>query len=150
MKASQGNRRSLGASVLFAAVVGLAVSASGCIIDGNSDNGCSPDLTISWRIVSDLDGQVITCAEAGGADTVSAMIDSASYPLTPWDSSCPANQAQGSFVVPLPFADTYNVSLELHSGGGNGTLLSETPILVQPVNCSGLSTTPRADLHVNF
>jgi hypothetical protein len=45
---------------------------------------------------------------------------------------------------------TYNVSLELHSGGPNGTLLSETPILVQPVDCSGLSATPRADLLVNF
>jgi hypothetical protein len=150
MKASQGNRRSLGASVLFAAVAGLAVSASGCIIDGSSNNGCSPDLTVSWRIISDLDGQVITCGEAGGADTVTAWIDSASYALTPWDSSCPANQAQGSFVVPLPHTDTYDVTLELHTGGPNGTLLSETPILVQPVDCSGLSQTPRADLHVNL
>jgi len=140
----------MGASMLFAAVAGLAVSASGCIIDGSSNNGCSPDLTVSWRIVSNLDNQVITCAEAGGADTVTAMIDGNGLALTPFDAVCPGNQSQGSFIVPLDLTGTYNVSLELHSGGGNGTLLSETPVLVQGVDCSGLSATPRADLLVNF
>jgi len=28
--------------------------------------------------------------------------------------------------------------------------LSETPLLVQPVDCSGVSATPVADLFVNF
>jgi hypothetical protein len=150
MKASQQNRRSLGASMLFAAVAGLAVSASGCIIDGSSNNGCSPDLTVSWRIVSNLDGQIITCAEAGGADTVTAWVDGSGLPLTPTSVVCPANQSQGSFPVFFDATGTYNVSLELHSGGPNGTLLSETPVLVQPVDCSGLSATPQADLTVNF
>lgn len=149
MKASEGNRRSLGASVLFAAVAGLAVSSSGCFID-SSDNTCTPDMTISWRIVSDLDGLVISCAEAGNADTLTAWIDSPRFALAAFDADCPASATQGSFIAQLPFTDTYNVTLELRTGGPNGTLLSDTPILVQPVDCSGLSSTPRADLHVNF
>ena len=150
MKASEGKRRSLGASVLFAAVAGLAVSTSGCFIDGSSNNSCTPDMTISWRIISDLDGLVITCAESNNADTLTAWIDSPRFALTAFDADCPASQSQGSFVAQLPLTDTYNVTLELRTGGPNGTLLSETPVLVQPVDCSGLSSTPRADLHVNF
>ena len=34
--------------------------------------------------------------------------------------------------------------------GGHDALLSETNVLVQPVDCSGLSATPMADLLVNF
>lgn len=150
MKASRGNRWSSRTPMLLAAVAGLALTASGCIIDGSSNNtGCSPDLTVSWRIVSNLDGLVITCAEAGNADTVTAWFDGAVYgtTLTPFDVACPANASSGTFVVPLPASGTYNVSLELTSGA---TLLSETPVLVQPVDCSGLSATPRADLFVNF
>jgi hypothetical protein len=147
MKASKENRRSLGASVLFAAVAGLAVSASGCIIDGSSNNGCSPDLTVSWRIVSDLDGQVITCAEANNADSVTAWIRSPSFPEQAFDAPCPANQSQGSFLVQLPNTDSYIVSLDLNAGP---TVISSTTELVQGVDCSGISATPRADLHVNF
>jgi len=148
MKASCGNRWSSRTPMLLAAVAGLAL-ISGCIIDGSSNNDCSPDVTVSWRIVSNLDGLTITCAEAGNADTVTAWFDGAAYgtTLTPFDVPCPANQSSGAFVVPLPATGTYGVSLELTSGG---TLLSETPILYQPVNCSGASATPRADLFVNF
>jgi hypothetical protein len=149
MKASQGNRRSWGASMLFVAVAGLAVSASGCIIDGGSNDSCSPDLTIPWRIVSNLDNQVITCAEAGNADTVTAWIDGGALgsALTAFPVTCPATQSQGALVALLPSTGSYNVSLELTSGG---TLLSETPVLVMGVDCSGLSQTVRADLFVNF
>src|SRR6476620_11500866 len=120
MKASQVKRGSWGASVLFAAVAGLAMSASGCIIDGSSsridsdgdgiddafddcplqpedfngvqdadgcpDSLCSPDLTVSWRIISNLDGQILTCAEAGGADTVTAWVDGNGLALTAFDA----------------------------------------------------------------
>jgi len=150
MKASRGNLWSLRTPMLLAAVAGLALVTPGCIIDGSSDNnGCSPDLTVSWRIVSNLDGLTISCAEAGNADTVTAWIDGAVYgtTLTPFDVPCPPNASAGSFVVPLPATGTYGVSLELTSGA---TLLSETPVLNQPVDCSGLTTTPRADLFVNF
>jgi hypothetical protein len=137
--------------MLLAAFAGLALSASGCIIDGSSNNntGCTPDLTISWRILSNIDGALLTCAEAGNADTVTAWIDGAGLgtALTAFDAPCLAGASSGSFVALLPSTGNYNVSLELTSGA---TLLSETPILVQPVNCSGLSATPRADLLVNF
>jgi hypothetical protein len=131
----------------------VAVDCSGFaqtpVMDLAVGTGCSPDLTISWRIISNLDGAVLTCAEAGGADTLTAWIDGGPLgtTLTPFDSTCPANSTQGSFVALLPASGTYNVSLELLKGA---TLLSETPVLVQPVDCSGLSATPRADLLVNF
>ena len=70
--------------------------------------------------------------------------------LVAFDADCQPTQTEGSFIVELPDRGTYNVSLELHSGGPNGTLLSETQVLVQSVSCSGTSATPRADLGVNF
>lgn len=115
--------------------------------DGCPD-GCIPDLSISWRIISNLDNLVVSCAEAGNADTVTAWIDGTGLStLTAFDVPCPASASSGSFVAELPSSGTYNVSLELTAGT---TLISETPILVQPVDCSGLSATPRADMFVNF
>lgn len=182
MKASRGNRSSLRAPMLLVAAAGLALSASGCIIDGSSSSsrdtdgdgirdsidlcpsqpedfngvqdgdgcpdGCLPDLTISWRLVSNIDQLVISCQEAGNADTVTAWIDGGGLPaLTAFDAPCPASATSGQFIAELPASGTYNVSLELTRGT---TLLSETPVLVQPVDCSGLSATPRADMFVNF
>jgi hypothetical protein len=119
--------------------------ADGC---PDSTTGCQPDLTISWRILSNLDGAVLSCSEAGNADTVTAWIDGGGLTgLTAFEDDCLASATQGSFVALLPSSGTYNVSLELTSGL---TLLSETSVLVQPVDCSGLSATPRADLLVNF
>lgn len=111
--------------------------------------GCSPDLTISWLLTSNLDGAALTCAEAGNADTVTAWIDGGGLgtTLTAFHSPCPANSDSGSFVALLPASGTYNVSLELTRGA---TLLSETPILTKAVDCSGLSATPPAELLVNF
>jgi len=160
MKA-EGNRRSLRAPLLFAVVSGLALSASGCFVESSgpscvphetTDPTCIPDLTISWRLVSMLDNSILTCAEAGNADTVTAWIDGGGYcsQLVAFDSDCLATQTEGSFIAPLPDRGTYNVSLELHTGGPNGTLLSETQVLVQSVSCTGTSATPRADLFVNF
>ena len=187
MKATRGNRWSLRAPVLLAAVSGLALSASGCIIDGSAGpvdsdgdgiadiydscpgqpedyngfqdsdgcpdggNVCLPDLTIYWRIIRNSDQTtLLTCGQAGGADTVTAQIDGGSYGsvLHSFPAPCPTNATNGSFkVVDLPASGTYNVSLELTAGA---TLLSETNVLVQPVDCSGLTATQTADLLVNF
>jgi hypothetical protein len=185
MKATRGNRWSLCAPLLFVAASGLALTASGCIIDGSTGpvdsdgdgiadiyddcpvlpedyngfqdadgcpdggNVCLPDLTIFWRIVSNIDRQVLTCQQGGNADTITAQIDGGSYGsvVHPFPAPCPANATTGSFKVELPASGTYNVSLELTSGA---TLLSETPVLVQPVDCSGTAVTPMADLFVNF
>ena len=148
MKANGGTRRSLRAPMLLAAAAGLALSASGCIIDSSND-GCSPDLTISWLLTSNIDGFAITCAEAGNADTVTAWIDGGGLGtnLTAYPSPCPANSDSGSFVALLPTTGTYDITVELTAGG---TLLSETPILTKVVDCSGLSATPPAELLVNF
>jgi hypothetical protein len=139
--------------MLLAAAAGLALSASGCIIDSSSSPPptCLPDLTVFWQIRSNLTGgnPLLTCAQAGNADTVTAWIDNPSFAESAFDVPCPANQTGGSFLVELPRTGNYNISLELTSGAGT-VLLSETPILVQPVDCSGLSATPVADLYVNF
>ena len=111
--------------------------------------GCSPDLTISWLITSNIDGFAITCDEAGHADTVTAWIDGGGLGtnLTAYRSACPANSDSGSFVALLPTTGTYDITLELTAGS---VLLSETPILTKVVDCSGLSATPPAELLVNF
>jgi len=185
MKATRGNRSSLRTPVLLAAVSGVALSLSGCIIDGSTGpvdsdgdgiadiydvcpyqsedynafqdsdgcpdggNVCLPDLTIFWRIISNIDQQILTCRQGGNADTVTAQIDGGSYGsvLHSFPAPCPATATNGSFKVELPASGTYNVSLELTAGA---TLLSETPVLVQPVDCSGATATQMADLFVNF
>lgn len=149
MKAAQGNRW-LRAPMLLLAAAGLAVSASGCIIDNSSPpDVCTPDLLISWQIFRNNTSTLLTCSQAGGADTVTAQIDGGAYGsvLTSFPAPCPANAASGSFIAQLPASGTYNVSLELTSAG---SLLSETNVLVQPVDCSGASATPTAPLFVNF
>ena len=148
MKANGETRRSLRAPMLLAAAAGIALSASGCIIDSSND-GCSPDLTIYWMITSNLDGAALTCAEAGNADTVTAKIDGGGLgtTVTPYSSVCPANQDSGSFVALLPSTGVYGISVELTAGS---TLLSATQILTKSVDCSGLSATPPAELFVNF
>src|SRR5262245_40539331 len=120
MRATRGIRQSLRAPVLFAAAAGLALSASGCIIDSSS-GGCSPDLTIPWRIISNLDGAEISCAEAT-ADTVTAWIDGGGIGATPapFSQVCGAINSQGSIVALLPTSGSYGVSVELTSGGVNG------------------------------
>jgi len=187
MKATRGNRWSLRTPMLLAAVSGVALSLSGCIIDGttgpvDSDgdgiadiydvcpglpedyngfedndgcpdggNVCLPDLTIRWRIIRNSDGTTpLTCGQAGNADTLTAQIDGGVYGQTlhSFPSPCPMNATNGSFkIVDLPAAGTYNVSLELTAGT---TLLSETNVLVQPVDCSGLTITDVAPMYVNF
>jgi len=149
MKANGGTRRSLRAPMLLAAAAGIALSASGCIIDSSSNNGCSPDLTVSWFLTSNIDGFPITCAEAGGADTVTAWIDGGGLGanLTAYPSPCPGSSDSGSFIALLPTTGTYDITVELTAAG---TLLSETPILTRVVDCSGLTSTPPAELLVNF
>jgi hypothetical protein len=156
MKAAQGNRW-LRAPMLFLAFSGLAVSAAGCIIDGSSSvidtdgdgisdsaddcptvpgplsNGgcptsCVPDLTISWQIFRNNTSQLLTCSQAGGADTVTAQIDGGAFGsvLTSFPAPCPVNASSGSFIAQLPASGTYNVSLELTSGA---SLLSDATVI---------------------
>jgi hypothetical protein len=143
-----------GATVLATGTAIVDVDCSGLsqtpIIDlAVGDGVCAPDLTISWRIISNLDGAALTCAEAGNADALTAWIDGGGLgpTPTPFTGPCPSNASQGSFVAFLPTTGSYNVSLELTA---RDILLSGTPVLVQPVDCSGSSRTPTAELLVNF
>jgi len=149
MKAAQGNRW-LRAPMLLLAASALALSASGCIIDNSSSpDVCLPDLLVSWQIFRNNTSIPLTCSQAGGADTVTAQIDGGAFGsvLTDFPAPCPANATSGSFIVELPATGTYNVSLDLTSGGSS---VSTTNILVQPVDCSGNTATPVAPLYVNF
>lgn len=149
MKATREVLRSRHAPVLLAAMVGLALAGSGCIIDGGSSAPvCTPDLTISWQILSSTTGAPLTCAQAGNADTLNAQIDGGGLSgLTDFPSPCPPNASAGSFVALLPTDGVYGVSLQLKAGS---QVLSETTVLEQPVDCSGLSATLQAQLSVNF
>src|SRR5262252_3365980 len=124
MKATRRNR-SLHVPLLVAAMAGLALSASGCVIDastgtacGPTPAGCYPDLSIYWEVRSNLTAgnPPIACDAAGGADTVVALIDGGCLgsSLVEFDGACPAGTSSGYFVAALPNQGTYNVSLELH------------------------------------
>jgi hypothetical protein len=143
-------------------MAGLAVSASGCVIDGSSSTpscgptpvNCFPDLTIYWALRSNITAgkPPIACDAAGGADTVVALIDGGCLgsTLAEFDGACPAGVTAGSLTAQLDNPGTYNVSLELHSGGPTGPLISQTGVVPFGVDCSGNSATPTAPLDVNF
>src|SRR5262252_828991 len=149
MKGTRGVLSSRHTFGLFAAMVGLALTGSGCVIDGSSSAAvCQPDLTISWRILGATSGGPLTCAQAGNADTLNAQIDGGGLSgLTDFPAPCPPNATDGSFVALLPTDGYYNVSLQVKSGA---TVLSETTVLQQFVDCSGQAATPRAELSVHF
>jgi len=142
-----------GSTVLAQGSTSAIVDCSGLsqtsVVDLAPGGGCSPDLTISWLITSNLDGAALTCYEAGNATSVVATIDGGGLGtnLTDFASPCPANADSGSFVALLPTTGTYDIAVELRSGA---TVLSTTPVLTKVVDCSGLSATPPAELFVNF
>src|SRR5262249_51183007 len=105
---------------------------------------CAPDLTIPWRIVSNIDGSVLTCLEAGNAGPIALISGGELAPQTHFPGGCPTSGTTGTLVAELPSPGSYTILLELLGPGG--AVLSQTGSLVQPVDCSGLSTTPQADL----
>ena len=110
MKANGGTRRSLRAPLLLAAVAGLALSASGCIIDSSDDPGCvlsRPD--VSWQIVEQpVDGRsAVDAARAGGRGRHRRSTGRSR--LTAFDVPCPASQTSGLVVIRLRCTGTYTV-----------------------------------------
>jgi hypothetical protein len=103
-------------SVLCTVAVGLALTASGCVVDTGPSNGygygCQSDLLVDWQI-ENLKGGFVTCAAAGAA-TVVIDIDGTPYPQT-----CDSIQTTGSQDIPLQanYA-TYDVTVTLEDAGG--------------------------------
>ena len=139
MKATQGNRRSLRVPMFFAAVAGIALSASGCLIESSSPPPCSPDLFVNWRIIESGSNAVLTCDEVP-ATTVRVNVSGQTT-----DFACPAGVSGGQIPYYLDVTGTYTVMVTLLDGG---TVLSQTPNNAIDVDCSGLTSTPLIDLVV--
>jgi hypothetical protein len=109
-------------SVLFAAAVGLALTASGCVVGTGADDGygCQSDLWVDWQIQNPAGG-FVTC-DAAGAATVVIDIDGAKYPQT-----CKAGQSSGSKDIALQanYA-TYYVTVNLEDANGAPLAVPQT------------------------
>jgi hypothetical protein len=110
--------------LLLAAVVGLGVALSGCVVDttpnGGYGYGCQSDLYVDWQI-QNIAGGSVTCDAVNPAQVV-IDIDGAKYPQT-----CPAGYSYGNQDIPLQsnYA-TYNVTVNLEDMNGNALAVPQT------------------------
>ena len=110
--------------LLLAAVVGLGVALSGCVVDSTPNDGygygCQSDLDVDWQIQNPAGGAV-TCAAAGAA-TVVINIDGVNYPQT-----CEPNKSFGNqdLVLQQNYA-SYNVTVNLEDASGNALAVPQT------------------------
>ena len=135
----------IGSFAVLAAAAGLAVSASGCVIQTSSSPGCIPDLSIPWDIVRQSNpSTLLTCAQAG-ASWVQANVNGRIL-----NQPCPANATSGTLVDTYESqAGYYDVTVGLYSDLSSPPIF-QTSTLTQPIDCTGTSTTPIADLSVNL
>ena len=136
MKATNGTRRSLRAPLMLAAVLGLATSASGCIID--SDDPCLPSIFVPWALVQAGTDIPVTCATAG-AVTVEAFVNTRAYVV-----DCLPAQTFGTMEIPAAGPGTYNIVVSLLDVNDND-VVPPTPPLVETVPNSCASITTRYD-----
>ncbi|HEX3902802.1 MAG TPA: hypothetical protein VH853_08115 [Polyangia bacterium] len=122
--------------VLFALAVGLALTASGCVVDGGPSygyGGCQPDVFVDWQIQNPAGGQV-TC-DAVGAATVVIDIDGADYP-----QSCPAGYSYGSQDILLQQTNaSYNITVNLEDKNGVALAVPQTTTL-DAASCQSYAT----------
>jgi hypothetical protein len=110
--------------LVFAAVAGITLTLSGCVVDtspnGGYGYGCQSDLFVDWQIQNPAGGAV-TCAAAGAASVV-INIDGASYPQT-----CLPNKSFGSqdIVLQQNYA-SYNITVNLEDANGNALAVPQT------------------------
>jgi hypothetical protein len=128
--------------VLLALVLGLALSASGCIISdsGGSGPGCYPDLTVSYVILDNRTGGAISCAQAG-ADTVRITVNGA-----PVDYVCNTGPTVQTVTIPLDSPGDVSVFVELFGYGQR--LSSVDSAMYLYVGCSGFEINQPAQLPV--
>jgi hypothetical protein len=147
----------IGSLTLLAVAAGLAVSASGCIVDdGNpgpyGGGACYPDLYVNWQVVQTANNvdTPITCATAGAA-TLTGQVDVFTDTVT-----CPAGSSGSSaggqpLYFPLNQVGTYAVNVQLRDASGN--ILSQTGVNGSPpsiyVDCSGNTQSPTLVLSIS-
>jgi len=139
MTSVRGTLRSVGIPVLL--LTGLAMSASGCIIDGSSSPPptCTPDLYVNVRIVDNATNAQLTC------DQVPATTVRVNVSGVVTDFACPTGVSQQQIPFYLDVTGTYTVMVQLLDGG---TVLSSTGTNSIDVDCSGQTQTPLIDLVV--
>jgi hypothetical protein len=139
--AAKKRRLPLAPALLLAAVAGLAISASGCVID-DGVNHCQPFLTVPWQIVVvDSNGNdVPTTCSAAGATSVEIDVNG-----IPYTQTCPPAATGGSIDILLGGSGSYTVDAFLLEGNttrseahppsfGVGCIDTQTPTVVFPVN----------------
>jgi hypothetical protein len=120
---------------LFVAAVGLALSASGCVIDPGPgyDVSCQSDLFVQWQIQNES-GAAVTCAGAGAA-TVTINIDGAPYP-----QKCTPDLSEGGQDIPLQQNNaSYDVTVSLYDAGRNPLAVPQE-ITINVGGCGSYST----------
>jgi hypothetical protein len=114
-------------SVLLAAAVGLALTATGCVVDPGPGygSGCQSDLYVDWQIQNETGG-LVTC-DAAGAATVVISFKDAYGNNTDYPQKCEAGSVQGSQDILLQsnYA-TYNVTVTLEDPNGAALAVPQT------------------------
>ena len=123
--------------VLLAAVVGLGLALSGCVVDttpnGGYGYGCQSDLYVDWQI-QNVAGGSVTCDAINPAQVV-IDIDGAKYPQT-----CPAGYSYGNQDILLQsnYA-SYNVTVNLEDMNGNALAVPQTT-KIDVTSCGSYAT----------
>jgi hypothetical protein len=123
--------------LLLAAVAGLGLALSGCVVDttpnGGYGYGCQSDLYVDWQI-QNVAGGAVTCDAINPAQVV-IDIDGVKYPQT-----CPAGFSYGNQDILLQqnYA-SYNVTVNLEDMNGNALAVPQTTT-VDVTSCGSYST----------
>ena len=123
--------------LLLAAVVGLGLALSGCVVDttpnGGYGYGCQSDLFVDWQI-QNVAGGSVTCDAINPAQVV-IDIDGAKYPQT-----CPAGYSYGNqdILLQANYA-SYNVTVNLEDMNGNALAVPQTT-KVDVTSCGSYAT----------
>jgi hypothetical protein len=123
--------------LLLAAVVGLGLALSGCVVDttpnGGYGYGCQSDLYVDWQI-QNVAGGSVTCDAINPAQVV-IDIDGAKYPQT-----CPAGYSYGNqdILLQANYA-SYNVTVNLEDMNGNALAVPQTT-KIDVTSCGSYAT----------
>jgi hypothetical protein len=134
MKATTGTRWSLRAPLMLAAFLGLAASASGCIID--SDPGpCLPNIYIPWSLERSGTGAPVTCGSAG-AYYVEGFVNTQAY-----EDDCLAGQTLGTLTIPAAGPGNYTIVVSLLDAARYDVVPPTPPLPVTiPNSCASITT----------